>query len=78
VYQKVYRLWLTALGRTHVIRERPVRSRSRVRFRPKTGPSERQYKLQETRQPGADEARPISETGELQWFQIPRCGWLIT
>jgi len=25
----------------------------------KTRPSERQYKLQETRQPGADEARPI-------------------
>jgi len=59
VDQKVYRLWLTALGRTHVIRERPLRSRFAGPRSAKTGPSERQYKLQETRQPGADEARPI-------------------
>jgi len=39
VYQKVYGLWLTALGPTHVIRERPVRSRSRVRFRPRPDPA---------------------------------------
>jgi hypothetical protein len=33
VYQDVYRLWLTALGRTQAISDRPVRCRSRVRFR---------------------------------------------
>ena len=34
MYQEVYRFWLTALRRIQAIRERPVRSRSRARFRP--------------------------------------------